>query len=173
MLFPQPLRFVYHFLLKAKGAECTSAPFSVFPATGLFKEKLDQLFVRLPVRLIAHGQIQKRRFIDNALIVAERFEARFAVVGAESARAEAAEGHIRRCKMDDYVVYAAAAEADLRGQAPDPRSIGREHIQRESLYVKIGRTGPKISSCMTASVYCTPSKTVGSIFRLSASVFPP
>lgn len=65
--------------------------------------------------LIAHGQIYPGLFVYDAFVMAERFEACFAVVRARAARAEPAEGKVGRGKVNDRIVDATAAEAQARG----------------------------------------------------------
>ena len=43
----------------------------------------------------------------------------------------------------------------------------------KSEYANTGRTGPKISSCITLLLSVSPARSVGSIFSVSASILPP
>ena len=103
-----------------------------------------------PVGLIAHGNVHDLRFVQNALLMAEGFEAPFAVVSAHAAVSDASKGQFRRCQVHHGVIDAAAAEG-----------AGIQHAAFGCLV------------CMTASFSETGNRIVGSICRVSSFVLPP
>ena len=96
---------------------------------------MDQLIINPPVRLIPHWQVDPGLFVYNALVMGKGFEAFLAVIASHTAFTEAAEWHFAGGEVNDHIVDTATAEATLRGESK----------------VRTGITGPKISSCITAS----------------------
>lgn len=92
---------------------------------------MHEFIVNLFIRLISHGEIEKRLFIDDALIVREGLEPRLAVIRAQSALLKSAERHVGSRQMNDHVVDAAAAKAEFFRQPPDTPFIGGKQIKGE------------------------------------------
>ena len=83
------------------------------------------------VRLVTHGEVQPGFFIHDAFAVGKGGEAVFSVVGAHSARAEAAESHFAGGKMDDGVVDAASAKAATGSHLLCRLFIGGKQVEGE------------------------------------------
>lgn len=102
----------------------------------LFQEKSQQFFIEFFIGTIAHGQIDKRFFIDDTLFVGETLEAFFPVIAAHTARAESAERHLGSREMDNRVVDAAASET-----APLQYAGNRAFVRGKEIQGKRRRTG--------------------------------
>ena len=148
---------------------------------------MNEFVVELPIGLVAHGKIQPGLFVHNAFCVGKGEETGFSVVRAHAALAETAEAHFAGGQMDDCVVDAAAAETAMGGHKAGGLFVTGEKVEGQGMshgidfgdstlqgiQVSTGRTGPKISSCMTGSEKVTLSMTVGAIFSFSGRVEPP
>lgn len=124
---------------------------------------------------IADGHVDPRGFFQNAFFVAECIKALSAVVAAHAAAAHAAEAHAAGGQVNNGIVDAAAAEGDGGEHALLQRAVFGKQVQRQRMFAAVhkserlvdgiigddGRTGPKISSCMTASPGVTQSRIVG------------
>ena len=113
----------------------------------LFQENMDQLIINPSVRLIPHRQVDPGFFVYDALVMGKGLEAFLAVIASHTAFTEAAEWHFAGGEVNDHIVDTATAEATLRGDFfADGFFLGK-NVKSQ----RIGITGPKISSCITAS----------------------
>ena len=87
----------------------------------------------LPVRLIPHGKIQPQLFVYDTLVVREGVKAFFAVVGAHSAFAEAAEAHFAGGQVYDGVIDASAAEAAPGSDFPGGFFVFRKDVESQGM----------------------------------------
>ena len=93
----------------------------------------DRLFPH-PVWLIAHGNVHDLRFVQNALLMAEGFEAPFAVVSAHAAVSDASKGQLRRCQVHHGVIDAAAAKGRITDKFSARLSARSENIAGERFF---------------------------------------
>ena len=117
---------------------------------------MDQLIINPSIRLIPHRQVNPGFFVYDALVMGKGFEAFLTVIASHTAFPKAAEWHFAGGEVNDHIVDTATAEATLRGDFfADGFFLGMEFTFRitSSMESKVrtGITGPKISSCITAS----------------------
>ena len=67
----------------------------------------------------------------------ERIESRLAVIGTKSALSESAERHVRGCKVNYYVVYAAASEPRFGKEFFNRFLVGREVVCRKGTFAAV------------------------------------
>ena len=94
---------------------------------------MNQFFIKLFVRLVAHGKIQPCLFVYNALVMGEGRKALPSVVGAHTALAKAAKAHLACGKVDDGVVDTAAAETAGGGYLFLELFVRGKEVQRKGM----------------------------------------
>ncbi len=153
----------------------------------LFQEEAHHFIVKSPIWLIAHRQVNPCLFIYNALIMRKRIKSDLSVISAHSTFSKSPKSHFCCGKMNDRIIDTSAAKTTSCSDLFNCCFIGSKEVKRQRVRMCIddvdhviqmvkcqtGITGPKISSCITASSNVTLSRTVGSMRRAFASEAPP